>query len=211
VSDCDSKAALKTERIVDTTGNLVFGEGQSNLDGFLKDRGLKPGDVFFDRPFGFGKREGGRMVLAGRYAAAIAGDGFTFIELPVKDRKDLKDVRVVDLAGDGRDALVLRWVERSSAGARELVGAWRFDGESVHRTFVAEVGKQQGSNRIDNKVSFVRRGKATDILIEPGTAAGFTAATWRESPAEDAIPVMLPWGDDKKAQYQFRGDEYLRK
>jgi hypothetical protein len=225
VADCDSKAVLKTERTVDTVGNLVFGEGQSNLDGFLKDRKLQPADVFFDKSYSFGKREGGRVVLAGRYAAVIAGDGFAYIELPFRDRKDLKDARVLDLAGDGRDALVLRWTERGSAGppthgggaagpvsgSRELLAAWRFNGENVQRVFAAEVGKQQGANKIENKVSFVRRGRATDIVIEAGPASGFTQASYHEAAAEDVIPVLLPWGDDKKAHYVFRGDEYSRK
>jgi hypothetical protein len=56
----------------------------------------------------------------------------------------------------------------------------------------------------------VRRGKATDILIEAGSAVGFDAASYKEAPAEDVIPVLLPWGDDRKARYQFRGDEYSR-
>ena len=39
---------------------------------------------------------------------------------------------------------------------------------------------------------------------------GFTAESYKESPAEDVIPILLPWGDDRKARYQFRGDEYSR-
>jgi len=207
--DCDSKASLRTERSVDTSGNILFAEGQSNLEGFLKDRHLQASDVFFDKPMRMAKKEGGRVVLAGRYAAAIA-DGYIFLELPFKDRKDLKDARVIDLAGDGRDALVLRYLERGGGGAREVLAAWRFDGDNVRRVFAAEVGKFQGANKIEDKVAFVKRGRATDILIEAGAATGFTQASYQESPAGDVAPILLPWGDDKKARYQFRGDEYLR-
>jgi hypothetical protein len=207
--DSDSKASLKTERTVDTSGSIQFAEGQSNVEAFLTDRHLKQGDVFFDKPMRMARKEGGRVVLAGRYAAAIT-DGFTFIELPFKERKDLKDVRVIDLAGDGRDALVMRYLERGSTGAREVVAAWRFEGDNVRRVFAAEVGKFQGANKIEDKVSFLKRGRATDILIEAGPAVGFTQASYQESPAEDIAPILLPWGDDKKARYQFRGDEYLR-
>jgi hypothetical protein len=207
--DCDSKAALHTERSVDTVGSILFAEGQSNLEGFLKDRHLSAGDVFFDKPMRMGKKEGGRVVMASKYAAAIT-DGYVFLELPFKDRKDLKEARVIDLAGDNRDALVLRYLEKGGGGAREVVAAYRFDGENVRRVFAAEVGKFVGANKIEDKVSFVKRGRATDILIEAGPAAGFTQANYQESPASDIAPILLPWGDDKKARYQFRGDEYLR-
>jgi hypothetical protein len=210
VDDSDSKAALKIERSVDTSGRIVFAEGQDHLESFLKDRGLRPGDVFFDRAIRVGRKEGGRVVLAGRFAAAI-GDGYTYVELPFKDRHDLKDARIVDLAGDGRDALAIRYLERGGGGARELIAAYRFDGDNVRRVFAAEVGKFQGTSKIEDKVAFVRRGRATDIVIEAGAAVGFTQATYQEAPADDVIPVLLPWGDEKRARYQFSGDEYVRK
>jgi hypothetical protein len=208
-ADCDSRAALKTERTVDTSGSLMFAEGTSAIESFLKERNLKRSDVFFDKPVSLGRAAGARVIMAGRYAAAIS-DGYVFVELPFKSRSDLKDARVIDLAGDGRHALVLRYVERGGSGARELVAVYRFGGDTVQRVFAAETAKSQGANRIDDKVSYVRRGKATDILIEAGAATGFSAESYKESPAEDVIPILLPWGDDRKARYQFRGDEYLR-
>jgi len=209
VADCDSKAALKTEKTIDTVGNILFAEGESSIDGFLKDRKLSKGDVFFDKPIVLGHAAGGRVMMAGRYVAAIS-DGYSYMELPFRDRKDLKEARVIDLAGDGRQALVLRYFERGGSGAREVLAVLRFEGERISRVFAAEVGKQQGASRIEDRVSFVKRGKATDILIEAGTASGFNQDNYKESPADDIVPILLPWGDDKKARFQFRGDEYFR-
>lgn len=209
VRDCDSKAALKTERRASLEGAIAFAEGDAALTAFLKDRGLMPGDVWWDKPLALGRRAGARALLAGRYLAVIS-DGYVYMELPFKDRKDLREARVVDLAGDGREALVLRYVERGAGGAREVLAAYRADAEQIRRSFAAETGKQIGANKIANKVSFVRRGKATDIVVEAGSATGFTQDSYREAPADDMIPVMLPWSDDRRARYQFRGDEYLR-
>jgi hypothetical protein len=209
VADCDSKAALKTERRLDSTGRILFAEGESNLEGFLKDRKLKRGDIFFDRPIALGRSSGARVLMAGRYLAAIS-DGYVYRELPFHDRQDLKDAQVLDLAGDGRQALVLRYLERGGAGARELVAVFRVEGDQVQRVFAAEVAKLQGANKVEDKVSFVKRGKATDILIEAARAVGFTQDSYHESAAEDVIPILLPWADDRRARYQFRGDEYLR-
>jgi hypothetical protein len=210
VADCDSKAALKTERTVDSSGAIVFAEGDAALDGFLKDRNLRRSDIWFDKGVSLGGKAGGRAVIAGKYLAFIT-DGYVFIELPIHQRADVKDARVVDLAGDGRQAIVVRYVERGGGGSRDVLAAWRVVGDSeIRRVFAAEVGKQTAAGRVDDKVAFVKRGRATDIVVDAGSAAGLSAATWHETPADDVIPVLLPWGDDRHARYQFQGDEYKR-
>lgn len=208
--DCDSKARLATERTIDTVGRLRFAAGASALDGFLKDRHLQPSDIFWSRPVRLGRGSGARVLLAKNYLAAIT-DEYVYISLPFSGRAEVKDVRLADLSGDGRQAVVIRYTERGSAGAREILAVFRVEGEQIDRVFAAEVGKSQGAAHLDDKVSFLRRGRATDILIEAGAAVGFTEATWREAPAEDVIPVLLPWGDDRRARYQFHGDVYQRK
>lgn len=208
-ADCDAKASLKTERTVGTSGRIAFAEGESTIEAFLKDRGLKRSDVWWERPISLGRKAGGRVFFAGKYLAVVS-DGYVFIELPFRERKDLKDARVVDLAGDGRGALVMRYVEKSANGQRDVIAAFRASDDRLSRVFAAEVGKQQGGNRVEDKVSFIKRGRATDVLIEAGAATGWTAASYQESPAEDMVPVMLPWSDDRKARYQFQGDEYRR-
>ena len=208
--DCDSKAALKTERTVALDGRIVFAEADASLDSFLHDRGLSRAQVFWDKPIALGKKSGARVVLAGRLMALIA-DGFLFVELPFADKKDLKDVRLVDLAGDGREAIVMRYAERGGGGAREVLAVFRPIGdEQIRRVFACEVAKSSGASRVENKVSFVKRGKATDLVVEAGAATGFTQANYREAQAEDMIPILLPWADDRRARYQFSGDEYRR-
>ena len=209
-ADCDSKAALKTERSAALDGKIVFAESDASLDAFLKDRGLSRASVFFDKPMALGKKSGARAVLAGRYLAVVT-DGFLFLELPFRDRRDLKDVRLVDLAGDGRDGLVMRYSEHGGAGTREVLAVYRPVGdEQLQRVFACELAKSAGASRVEDKLSFVRRGKATDLVVEAGAAVGFTQASYRESPAEDMIPILLPWGDERRARYQFSGDEYRR-
>jgi hypothetical protein len=156
------------------------------------------------------------MVVAGRNLAAIT-DGYVYVELPIQSRADVKDARLVDLAGDGREALALRYVERGgakpteSAGSREILAVYRVAGDSeIRRVFAAEVAKATPQGRVEDKVAFIRRGRATDIVIDAGRADGLSATTFRETPASDLIPIMLPWADDRHARYQFAGDEYKR-
>src|SRR4051812_38151151 len=159
--DCDSKAALKTERTSEMSGRIVFAEADAALDAFLKDRGLSRSQIYWDKPMALGKKAGARAVLAGRWLAVLS-DGFLFLELPFHDKKDLRDIKMVDLAGDGRDAVVLRYVERGAGGAREVLAVYRPVGDSqIARVFACEIGKSAGANHIDDKVSFVKRGRAT--------------------------------------------------
>ena len=211
--DCDSKAALETERTVSlfgASGRIVFAQADQALEAFLQDRGLSRAQVFWDEAMALGRKSGARAVLAGHFLAVLS-DGFLFIELPFRERKDLKEVRLIDLAGDGRDAVVMRYAERGGGGARDVVAVYRPVGDAqVQRVFACEVGKSIGGGRIDSRLSFVKRGKATDIVVESGAAHGVSATSWHESPAEDMVPILLPWGDERRARYQFSGDEYRR-
>jgi hypothetical protein len=211
LADSDSKASLKTERTVVLDGNIVFGEGDNALEAFLGDRKLKRSDVWFDKNARLGGKSGARMVLAGRNLAAIS-DGYVYIELPIQSRSDVKDARLVDLAGDGRQALALRYVEHGGdRGAREVLAIYRVASDSeIRRVFAAEVGKSTAQGRIEDKVAFVKRGRATDIVIDAGRAEGLSAAVYKETPTDDMIPILLPWADDRHARYQFAGDEYKR-
>lgn len=210
VADCDSKAALKTERSLAMSGNLQFTEGSGSLQTFLDDRGLSTSDVLFSHPIHFDGKSGATAVLAGKYLAAV-GDGYVYVELPIKSHKDIKDIRVIDLAGNGTQHVVLRYLEQGDGGARELLAVYRLSGSEPRRLFAAEIGKWAGPNAIEDKVNFVPRGKATDIDITANRAQGFSAANYQEAPAEDAVPILLPWAADKHARYQFRGDDYFRK
>jgi hypothetical protein len=210
VFDCDSRARLKTERNLESGGQIQFADADAALEAFLKDRGLKRGDVYWDHTAKFGRGSGGRLLIAGRWLAAIT-DGYVYIELPFHDRRDLKDARLIDLAGDGRDALVLRYLERGGGGAREVIAVYRLAGDQqIARVFACEVGKSAGPSRLESKVTFAKRGKATDVLVEAAPAVGFTPESYKEAPASDMIPIQVPWGDDRKARYQFQGDEYRR-
>jgi hypothetical protein len=215
-ADSDSKVQLKTERTVGVSGNLVFndaGGGGGQLDAFLNDRKLGHGDVWFDQNAHLGGKTGARVVLAGRYIGFIT-DGYVFTELPVKARADVKDARLLDLAGDGRQAVVVRYAERGDGYGHEVLAVYRLLGDSdIRRVFAAEVGKSIDKGRVENKVAFIKRGRANDIVIDATRAEGASAASWPEPPPGDIIPVLLPWAttpDGRHARYQFSGDEYKR-
>jgi len=50
-----------------------------------------------------------------------------------------------------------------------------------------------------------RRGQ--DLSIRAGEAVGVTRETWNEIPAEDMVPILLPWGEKTKEIWHFDNDE----
>jgi hypothetical protein len=217
--DCDSKAKPAIEATVETAptkkfgtlGSTEFAEGHAAIEAFLKDRNLRKSDVMFDRPARVGGQGNARLVLAPPYLAVIS-DEYAYLQLPVASRADVKEVRVADLAGDGRDFALVRYVERGGGGSREVLGAYRVVADGLRRTFGVEVGKQVGTSKLSTKVKIVRRGKrrGVEILIEPLPAVGFTEATYQEAPAADLVPIVTPWTTPPRQRFQFRGEEYFR-
>ncbi|MCX7635657.1 MAG: hypothetical protein N2Z74_07940 [Syntrophales bacterium] len=217
VADCDSKVLGKTEKVISSAddqtthqglGRFTFGESVDMLGHFLKSMGLSPRDVVFDKTFEMGGDPGPeRVILAGPYIAVI-GEEYHYVKLNVKSPKDIIEFRVLDLTGDGIHSIVVRTVERAPSGSRQILHVFRMVGAGMKRPFAAEVAKEQGKNRIISRVSFVRHKKKTDIVIEAGKAEGWDASTFREEPADDVIPILLPWGEKRKAIYRFKGDEF---
>ena len=166
------------------------------------------------RPGHLARRQSGRPRRARRGYLAFVTDGYVFIELPVKARADVKDARIVDLAGDGQQAIVLRY---RRARQRRAARCWRRGASSATRRSGGSSPPRWARRRrrgvSTTRSSFVKRGRATDIVVDAGVASGVSAATWKESPADDMIPMMLPWApekDGRHARYQFSGDEYKR-
>jgi hypothetical protein len=208
--DCDAAASLKTERTVTVAGELAFTAGESTLDSFLNDRGLTRSHVRWRKPIKVaGKRS--ELILAGKLVAVV-GDGYGFVELPVADGGDVRNPRLVDLAGDGRPTVVLEYTERGGGGERVVLAAFRPEGNGVRRVFAAEIGKRTSEGgRLSSKVDLKRHGKATDIVLSAQPAQGLTADTYKEAPASDLVPILLPWAAPKKAVYTFSGDGYTQK
>jgi hypothetical protein len=217
VADCDSKLHLKTEKIMSTAdgltkasqlGRFTFGETQDALAHFLKQQGLTPRDVVFDKPAEMGGDPGlERVVVAGQYLA-VFGEEYHFVKLNVKNARDISDFRLVDLAGDGRYAMVVKTIERGGGGARQILHVFKLAGASIQRPFATEVAKEQGGNKLVSRVTFVKHKRKTDIVVEAGRPEGWTKDNYQEQPADDVIPILLPWSEKTKTRYRFKGDEY---
>jgi hypothetical protein len=217
VADCDSKVHAKTEKIISSSnghqnanqlGRFTFGETQDVVAHFLKQQGLTARDVVFDKSVEMGGDPGlERVVVAGQYLA-VFGEEYYFVKLNVKSVRDISDFRLVDLAGDGKHAMVVKTIERAGNGARQILHVFKLVGAGIQRPFAAEVAKESGPNKLVSRVTFVKWKRHTDIVIEAGKPTGWNQQNYQEQAADDVIPILLPWGERPKVRYRFKGDQF---
>ena len=216
-------ADLFSERVaqdVITTGQggaLVLEEGAQLYKQVLEELHIKPKDIWKDQLANMDGEPGmERVIVAGR-TVAILGDAYSYMQLPVP-RKDILALRLVDLAGEGKTAILVHYVERGNGGSREVLAVWNVmsDG-SFNRPFAAEIAKESPTGRMScrwtleqkqvKKGKKVIKGKGQDIVVRIGDVRGFDKDSWNELPADDMAPILLPWGEVKELRWHFRGDE----
>lgn len=198
-------AELSPSSPPDELAVLEFEQGQASLDDLLGELKLSSGDVHFDKTGDLGDGPG-RVLMVGKFLA-FSGKSYAFQEM-APQRADIKDVKLIDL-GQKQQAVALRIAEHGAGGGREILRVFSMSGGRFQDLFAAEVVKEQGKRRLSSQVSYERRGAGTDIVLSPQPAAGFSAATYNEVPAEDVVPILLPW-QDKKTRYSFKAGKYTK-
>ena len=188
---------------------IHFAEAASAFDALLKDLHLTQKDVRQDQVGRVTPKGKGRVVVIGKYLAIIS-DEYAYIELPIAAPGDLQDVKLLDLAGDGRDAILVRYVEKGGGGEREVLASYRMTSDGLRRVFGVETAKRAGGNALATKVEMAKpkKGKGLDITVEAQPATGWSEATYHEAPAEDLVAIPLPWAKSKRARFHFSGDGY---
>lgn len=134
------------------------------------------------------------------------GRGYFAYGVPVSDARELLELRAVDVTGDGLDELLVR-TRQTLSGAdgvtRELLLVLRAENGRLARLLLAEIARRkQGEGAIENRV----RTAAGTLVIEPGTAKGWSAASYPFSSdaVAGATPLLLPWRD-RAVSYTLRG------
>jgi hypothetical protein len=200
-----ASAELSPSEPADALAVLEFEQGQTSLDDMLSELKLSSGDVFFDKTADIGDGPG-RVLMAGKFLA-FTGKNYAYQEM-APQRADIKSVQLINLDAK-HQAMALRLSERGGGGGREVLRVFVLSGGRFQSIFAAEVSKEQGARRLSTQVSFEQRGSGTEIVLLPQPAVGFSAATYNELPAEDVIPILLPW-TDKRTRYVYKGGSYSK-
>lgn len=184
---------------------VEFEEGQSSYGDLLKDLKVRSSDVFFEKNADIGDGLG-RVLMAGKFLA-FSGKAYAYLEM-APSRGDIKDVQLIALDGD-KQAVALRIAEHGSGGGREVLRIYHLAGGRFESLFATEVAKEQGARRLTVQVNFTKKGKSTELELVPQPAVGFSEASYGELPAEDMIPILLPW-QDKKTRYVFKSGKFVK-
>jgi hypothetical protein len=209
--DADMVTEHRIRNVV-ATGDvrLALEEGAAALKQLLGELKLTRGELTLDTMAEMDGDPGLERVLAGGKYVAVLGNGYIYLELPVAGPRDVLSVAVADLGGAGKSSFVVRTVEHGNGGSREVLSIWDLHAGAFQRTFAHEIGKQLGRARLTDTWELVPRGRGKrglDLVIRAGDAGGFSAATWRETPASDMVPILLPWGDKKEEVWHFEGEQ----
>jgi hypothetical protein len=200
--------------------------GKQVLDLYLKDAGLSASSKpRFDMEVNVdGDAKAERVAVFGRDIVVLGpgfknGTGYARLTLSqFADDKDVGEVTVRDLTGDGAAEIVVRGTRRAKAQNADVeidaLFVYQVKNAAIARIFGIETGRAIGANRVQGLVQFVpsKSGKAFDVDVQPGNAKGFTQSTYpfpEEKPGAGPLePLLLPWGTTKKLRYVWNGTEY---
>lgn len=222
VADSDSKSQGKIQTVMGTPtrrqgGKFVFGLAAAMLDSFLE--ALKYSQDQITRRISAnvaGDSRPEQVVLAGRTIGVVGGGlgqgTFFYQHLPVEGPRDVHWLKLMDLNGDRRMEVVAYCLERGTTGQRELILVYRFNAANKFvKALAVEVLKRQDGREITNRFTFKKRGKrGVDLLVDRPRSKGFSASNYNDSPATDALPILLPWEKEKKRRVRFEGEEFTQ-
>ncbi len=200
--------------------------GKQVLDAYYRDAGLSPGTkAKFDLEVnvdGDGRPE--RVLLVGRDIVVLGpgfkgGTGYARMSLSqFADDKDVGEMTVRDVTGDGAAEILVRGVRRVAATSGERVDVeglflYQVKGGNVTRVLAIETARELGGKRVQGLVQFVpaKGGKAFDVDVRPGAAKGWTEKTYpwpQDKPGGSIEPLLLPWGNVKSLRYTWNGSQF---
>ncbi|MBT8496280.1 MAG: hypothetical protein KJO07_24760 [Deltaproteobacteria bacterium] len=215
--DTDKATAYQIERVRRFKGVLYTEEGARTHRAFLRSLKLSTRDYRLDQLADVDTAPGAeRVVAAGRYLAVLS-DTFSFMQLPVRAAKDVLEVRPVDFDGGGRSFIMTRYRQHGAGGSREVLTVWEVKANGFKPVVAAEIAKKIGAASLRSRWTLVARGKLRklrpgerprgfDLLLEAEEPKGVDASSWRETPASDVHPILLPWSKDTVSLYVFEGN-----
>ncbi len=221
--DSESHPTVEDEPALVPTDSLIplmpAGGAGGALEQFLTQRGLGPIRPTFDlRADVAGDRRPERVFVVDRYVVVTGpgyrdGSSYAFHQLPISQASDARSARLRDLTGDGRAELVVVVRQRNAQGERDLWQVLSLSGDRPTPIFAIEVRKAMAGGSVEATVRVLPgrgRRRPPEIEARAGRARGLERASYRESPATDAQPILLPWGPIQSRRYRWNGSGFVQ-
>jgi hypothetical protein len=213
LADADVAKIATSERTVAWSGELALGAGsvadpfavQWSYDRFLREAGISAADVTIDTTAELdGASKGPERFLAGGDVIALMSDHFSFVHLPVERPADVLKVELVDLRGDGSRLVAVQLRQRGGDGARDLLTLWSGAGDQLHQVGMIEIGKERGAARLKSAWTIEpakkwkqAKGAKKVLVVRSKPAVGWDEDSYGEATSVDAVPIHVPWDDDR--------------
>jgi len=164
-----------------------------------------------------GDRRPERVFVVDRYVVVTGpeyggGRGYSFHQLAVRQARDVRDAELRDLTGDGKSELVVVIRQRNDQGERDLWQVLSFAGNDPRPIWAIEIRKAIGRGSVEARIRVLRaRGRQPpEIEIRAHRAQGLDRESYRETPADDAQPMLLPWGPIRSRRYRWSGSGFTQ-
>jgi hypothetical protein len=195
---------------------IALGTGQHDpLGDFARAKGLTGAEPRLDlRANAGGDASPERVVILDKFVLVYGkhykgGEGYGFFALPFSTGGGLVSAQLEDATGDGHDELLVRVRQRNELGARELLLVLSLAEERIAPLFSIELKKEAQGGFVESELDIEKPSRgARRIRVASGRAQGLDAVSYRENPAADAEPIILPWGDVKSRTYAFDGARF---
>jgi hypothetical protein len=200
-----------------TLPRFLLGQGNQDLLGsFVQEHdliGVTPRYDLRANVSGDARQE--RVVVIDRYVAVYGpgykeGTSYNYFTLPYGVGGALIDAVLIDLTNDGRAELATRVRQQNPLGKRELWFVLTLAESSMEALFSVELKKELKGGFVENTLSVApaQKGQPRRIDVKVGRALGLDANTYREAPATDAEPILLPWGEVAQRSYAYDGKRF---
>ena len=169
------------------------------LDDFLRTVHLAKSDITLDQLAELDPdRKGKERMVAGGTVIGIITDQFAYVTMPAKPSR----IELLPLGPRGQQIIAATVHQTGNGGSRDLLMLWTVWSGQLQPLENIEIRKELAGNTLSCTYA-VTKGK---LVITPQPAVGFTKDTYNEIPADDAVPILVPWAD-KPAAYVLKGAE----
>jgi hypothetical protein len=195
---------------------LALGTGQLDLLAtFLKAQGLSGVSPRFDaRADVAGDALEERVLIVDKYVLVYGkhfkdGQSYSFYALPYSVGGGLVSAELLDLTGDGQVELLTRVRQANALGARVLASVLRLGEDNIAPIFAIELKKETRDGFIENELTLDKKARPRRISVSQGRTQGLSETNYRESPASDALPILLPWALVEARSYVFQDGQFV--
>jgi hypothetical protein len=210
----DSDAATGNDTIpVPIKQAIELGDRKDMLDDFLTTVRLRKTDIKLDTLVELEpERKGKERLIAGGTVIGVLGEQYAYVTLPAASADDVKKVELLPLGPKGQQVITAIVRQTGNGGARELLMLWTVWSGQLQPLVNIEIKKELGGNVLEATWKVVKGKKATELVVEPKPAVGFTADTFNEVPAGDSDSIILPWDAERAGvAYTVKGAEIERR